>query len=231
MRSTRKISQDDPTVLDPIFQPIDFSEDQAVVTMATLLRRAWLQKEPEADVNPETFSNWLVTLNGMSVAEVDENAIEETDLLHTPLRQMIIKFWKLVHCDVLEFLDEMTPYCGTMQSQSMLVVQAGDSSQSDGGRKGTAALADYALTNNILLIPAYVAPGTRIRITRDRLNPTEAEKEVEIGIFDLEKNPFEIYFLRRGFSFNFYIDGTMSGEKRETAAVFSICVLHVYEED
>ncbi|CAI4214242.1 unnamed protein product [Parascedosporium putredinis] len=190
MRSGRKIDEEDPSILDPIFRSVDFSDTRGVAMM-----------EPaDGEMDAAIFDSWLHNLHGTSLDEAAANATDETEDLERPLRREIIQFWKLVHSDVLEFLNGATGYCGKRVRQEYLRVPFT-------GAEGAAAAAprSHDFGTNVLVIPAFVAEGAAIRITRDAVR--EKGTEAEVGVFDLEENPFDIFYLRRGFQYNFYVKG------------------------
>ena len=223
MWTLRAADDEDPSALDPIFRPICFADEQEVVRMTILLRDAWRQVEPPDVNDEETASAWLRDLSSRYSDGIAATATDDNDAIDTPVKLELIKFWKHVHSEVIRFLDGATPYCGSMGEQTCLVVRFNREI-----RSGAALVSNHAFGSNVLLIPAFVAPGTQIRITRNRQNP-EMGREADVGTFELDKNPYGIYYLRRGFEFNFYTNAQGNIGDREVAAVFSICTLNTEE--
>lgn len=234
MYTMRSMDEEDPSILDPIFRRIDFSDTAVIRLVTTFLRLAWTQTPPEAladhVADDDYIRPWLCLLPDMSEEALAATATDDTDTLDTPLRGKITDLWGHVYSDTARFLGEASPYCGEMEGRTSLPLAFGAS-----GDKGSPVVADHVFECNVLVIPTFIAKGASVRITRNRVNQDvegekEKQKETELGVFDLEVNPWEIFFLRRGFEYNFYVDGGEASAGKTVGAVLAVCELELGEE-
>ncbi|SPO06736.1 uncharacterized protein DNG_09430 [Cephalotrichum gorgonifer] len=227
----RTMDEDDPSILDPIFRCISFSDTAVVCTVAHFLRLAWTQNPPD-DMNvadDASIKSWLSNLSRMSEEERAATETDDTETLDTPARARIVELWGHVYWDTVVFLCEVSPYCGEMESRTSLPLAFGTDKD-----RAKPVVADHVFGCNVFVIPVFITKGGSVRITRNGLNQAAEggmeEKERELGVFDLNKNPWEIYFLRRGFKYNFYVDGVEASEGKAVSAVLAVCKLKMQED-
>jgi hypothetical protein len=218
MSTCRTIEEDDPSILDPISRIIDFSDEPAVRTVTYLLRQAWLALPPSETVDKDSVGPFIKEISDRKPREIYESERDpDVDNINTPWKQAIAQFWNHVFGDTVRFLDGATGTAGHMRSHDLFRLKYPENPGEPSSRGKT-------FETNVLVIPAFLDSGT-LRITRDKTSDEGAAVEKEVCVFDLAKNRNEICYLRRGFAFNFYVEGGQKKSPQDTAAVFAVCVL------
>jgi hypothetical protein len=219
MSTVRTLEEDDPSILDPIVRIIGFSDEPAVRTTTWLLRQAWLASPPSETIDKDCVAQFMKEISRRDTRAINESERDpDVDNINTPWRREIAVFWKHVFADTVRFLDAATAASGHMRSHDLFQIYYPETIGSPSSR-------NKMFDTNVLLIPTFVDPDITLRITRDKSTTDGAIVEQKVCTFDLAKKPNTICFLRRGFAFNFYVDGEQNKSEQDTAAVFALCVL------
>lgn len=178
----------------------------------------------------------------------DEKMKEEEDEgVESKWRQAVLNFWNHVFFDVVNFLSGVGMGIGHFHPPShdsfvvafpdldldlnlYLDADAEDATQlrSRGSRRGMVVKKRW--DTNILLIPAYLAPGVKLRLT---LPSSDGSEEEFLGTFDHDTKT-ECWWLRQGVEVQIYVEvfGEEDGkgkrkevERRGVAAVLAVGVL------
>ncbi|KAF8160415.1 hypothetical protein BJ912DRAFT_1008179 [Pholiota molesta] len=204
-------------MLDPAFRKIQFDDEAAIVLVSTHLRHAWTARPPAADADAGTadvdLAPALAAFIRASHARSDEErkaVPQEPDAksvegVHTKWRDEVHYHWNHVFWDVAGFVGELACTGVHMHPPAHGVFPV-----------------DYRGGADILVIPAYLAPGVSVRCARRVVEGVEGageagEGEKVLGTFD-GTNVYEIWYVRRNTEVVFQIDGT-AGASGDVAAV------------
>lgn len=77
---------------------------------------------------------------------------------------------------------------------------------------------------NVLLIPAYLEPGAKARVTITHLGENGEMIETTRGTFD-ELTPADIWYLGESIEANFYIEGCFNESTERMADVIVLAIL------
>lgn len=169
-------------MLTPPFRTLKFEKYLAMARVSTLLRIAWL-----AEPSPEGLDSWMrLYANRSSSEDQSTPQIPNPSELHTPWRDEIYHNWNHVFYDGFSFLQEAAPGIGGFHPPSHEVLPLSSKWQGP---------LEKVWDTNVLLIPAYLAPGVQVRMCSAE---KDAEgKRKEFGRFD-GKNTTDLWFLMRG---------------------------------
>ncbi|KAF8422569.1 hypothetical protein EV426DRAFT_535248 [Tirmania nivea] len=169
-------------MLIPPFRTLHFEKYSAMVRMSSLLRAAWL-----AEPSPAGLDSWMLSCaNQSSNGDQATSDISNPSELHTPWRDEIYYNWNHVFHDGFSFLQEAVCGIGGFHPPSHDILPL--SSQREGPLQ-------KVWNTNVMLIPAYLAPGAQVRMFSAE---KDAEgKRKELGKFN-GKNTTELWFLLKG---------------------------------
>jgi hypothetical protein len=194
-------------LVDPAFRAITFDDEAAIVLVSTHLRHAWTALPPAADADAGTadvdLAPALAAFIRASHARSDEERkavpqepdAKSVDAVHTKWRDEVYYHWNHVFWDVARFLGELACTGVHMHPPAHRVFAVDFRSGAVGVRK--------VWETDILVIPAYLAPGVSVRCAR---GGESGEGEKTLGTFD-GTNVYEIWYVRRNTEVVLHIDG------------------------
>ena len=191
-------------MLMPPFRTIQFEKELGMVQVSSLLRAAWL-----AEPAPEGLETWARVSYAKQIKTGHQTTtnIPNSSEIHTPWRDRIYRDWNHVFHDGFNFLQEAGCGIGDFHPPSHDVLPL--SSQPEGPL-------EKVWDTNVMLIPAYIAPGAQVRMFSAEKDT--GGKRKEFGKFD-GKNTTELWFLMRGNKVLFEIEEGTDAVREGTDAV------------
>ncbi len=205
-------------MLYPKFRIVNFDDEPAIRTVATSLRDAWpiLPGEPaEEGADASALGAFLRAHRTVSERQQAPRNPDK-DTVRTPWRDEIYHMWNHVFWDVGRFLAEVGPGIGEFHPPAHEVFVVDYPSSAGGDGKGMAVRKVW--DTNVLLLPAYLEPGIRVRFSSGGVERQDGMVEKVLGTFDGE-NTAEIWFVMAGLEVNIYVEGEYEGGRKGVAAV------------
>lgn len=176
----------------------ELDQDRAMMTMTTVLRSTWLV-EPQPDPNNSSASgeDAVSVFLGPQSRRINEGREDEIpsnpdrETIHTPWRDGVYQYLCHVFVDAFAFLAEAAgeeKYGHHHVSESEHEVFGLGFEREE--------VEDRSWDTNVMLLPAYLAPGVTVKMFRVREGDAS---EQAFGQFDHEK-PFITWFVRAGVS-------------------------------
>ncbi|OCL14735.1 hypothetical protein AOQ84DRAFT_371025 [Glonium stellatum] len=165
-------------ILDPDFRSVDFSEDGPQLTVATHLRK---------DTQYGSLGYWMASNSCLSEEEREAYPKNlDIDTVHTPWRDEVYVFWNHVFYDVMNFLETVSCSVGHFHppNHTAFSLPLSTPDEEHGGAESLALVKKW--DTSVLLIPAHLAPGVKIRTTTIQLGSDGEMLECAQGTFSAD---------------------------------------------
>lgn len=201
---------------------IDFSQDAAQITATIFFRYAWIYEPPTPeDANFNAFSQIYRSNRDELWEKMPTTSERET--LHTPLRDEVYHLFNHLFYDVSNFMTRMydVGHLHPPNSDAFGLNFPVPQSQSQTEENKDACVFTKTWETEVLLVPAYLAPGVVVRVETcsEKVENGETVKDTPMsrGTFTKE-NPWQVWYLQKGLETRFYIEGEWEQEPKGLAA-------------
>lgn len=248
MFTIRTITNDED-ILSPPLRHVNFGGDNAVRTVSTRTRQAWLllpdvAEDGESALNydqpNQTFGKLARGLQDKSEDEIATFHNPDTATIHTALRDTAYWMWNHVFWDVSNFLGEVNCATGSFKppAHSVIPVNYEDDTRQEGELGRLVRVHEMELDCHILIAPVFMDAGVTVRLLfRADAPPTITEEEIaghEHSItFDASElqrvdaanidggfyNEQSIYWVKTGRKASVYLGGDYGKPRSGLAAV------------